>query len=296
MRVQLIANPIAGGGAGADSAERVAAMLRGRGHRVECHFTRGAGDAQRLAAAAESACDCLFVVGGDGTLNEVLNGLEDPSRVPLALLAVGTANMLARDLDLPSEPGAAAALVESETTRSVDLARIGKHRFFGNVGVGFDAAVVADIARRRAGTLGFRAYLAPIFRVLSRYREPLLEVRMDGGAPRLAGWVVVSNLSNYGGLFTFSPEARCDSGHLEVCVFTRARRRDLVRAAAASRRGRLEALPGVSYHSARRIVVTSGEPVPVQVDGDAWGTTPVELAIEPSPVRILVSAPRAGAG
>ena len=112
-----------------------------------------------------------------------------PSRVPLALLAVGTANMLARDLDLPSEPEAAAALVESEATRNVDLARIGNHRFFGNVGVGFDAQVVADIARRRAGTLGFRAYLAPIFRVLSRYREPLLEVRMNGGAPLLAGWV-----------------------------------------------------------------------------------------------------------
>jgi YegS/Rv2252/BmrU family lipid kinase len=288
MRVYLIANPIAGGGSGAGAAERVAAVLRGRGHRVECHFTRGAGDAQRLAAAAGSTCDCLFVVGGDGTLNEVLNGLDDPSRLPLALLAVGTANMLARDLDLPSEPEAAALLVESQATRNVDLARIGEHRFFGNVGVGFDAQVVADIARRRAGTLGFRAYLAPIFRVLSRYREPLLEVRMDGGAPLLAGWVVVSNLSNYGGLFRFSPDARCDSGHLEVCVFARARRRELVRAAAVSRRGRLDAIPGVSYHTARRLVVTSGEPVPVQVDGDAWGTTPVEVEVEAQPVRVRV--------
>ena len=205
----------------------------------------------------------------------------------LAHLALGTANMLARDLKLPRDPEGVAELVESGATRRIDLGRIGERRFVGNVGVGFDALIVREIGRTRRGVLGYRSYVGPILRSLADYRPPQLEVRIDGEEPRACSWVIVSNLRNYGGLFEVSDRAGCDSGRLELCVFERARRTDLVRYFVAGMRGRLTRARGVSFHAARRVRI-SGDEVPVQVDGDTWGTTAAELEIQPAAASILV--------
>ena len=284
----IIANPISGRGAAPAAAERLGNVLGQAGHVVERLATRARGDAGRFAAAAESGFDRIVVAGGDGTLNEVLNGLADPTRIPIAFLALGTANMLARDLGLPRDPEGVAALVESEAIRRIDLGRIGKQRFIGNVGVGFDALVVERIGRMRQGALGYRSYVLPIVRLLAGYREPRLEVRIDDGEPLACGFVVASNLRNYGGLFQVSERARCDSGALEVCVFERAGMLDLVRYGIAGMLARLGRQGGVAIHCAQRVRI-SGDPSPVQVDGDPWGATPVELEIEPAAASILVS-------
>jgi diacylglycerol kinase (ATP) len=286
VRVMVIVNPISGRGAAPEASERLGEALRERGHRVERRVTRARGDAGRFAAEADRGFDRIVVAGGDGTLNEVLNGLPDPTRVPVAHLALGTANMLARDLALPRDPRGVAALLENGIVRRIDLGRIGKQRFLGNVGVGFDALVVERIGRMRRGALGYRSYLIPIARSLVSYRPPRLQARIDGGAPHACGFVIVSNLRNYGGLFRISDRARCDSGAFEVCLFERARVRDLLRGALAGFRGRIERQPGVLTCAARRIRV-DGEAAPVQVDGDSWGTTPIELEIEPAAASIL---------
>jgi len=287
MRVLVIVNPISGRGAAVDAARRLGLQLLRRGHRVEQRVTRGAGDAERFARESAQSFDRIVIAGGDGTLNEVLNGLPDPLRVPVAHLALGTANLLARDLHLPRDPDAVAELVESDVTRRIDLGRIGERRFVGNVGVGFDALIVREIGRMRRGVLGYRSYVGPILRSLAEYRPPQLEVRIDGGESRACGWVVVSNLRHYGGLFKISDRASCDSGRLELCVFERAKGTDVVRYFVAGMRGRLTRARGVSFHAARSVRI-SGDEVPVQVDGDTWGTTPVELEIQPAAASILV--------
>jgi diacylglycerol kinase family enzyme len=86
----------------------------------------------------------------------------------------------------------------------------------------------------------------------------------------------------------FADRARCDSGHLDVCVFPRAGVRDLLRYARAARAARVSRLEGVEYRTARRVRITSPEPVPVQVDGDHWCETPIDIDLEPSVVPILV--------
>jgi YegS/Rv2252/BmrU family lipid kinase len=232
------------------------------------------------------------IVGGDGTLNEAVNGLPDPGAVPLVHLAVGTANMLARDLRLPRRPRAVAALVERGDPRRIDLGRANGRGFLMNASCGFDAMVTETIRARRSGALGFHAYPLPILRTLRRYREPRLEVRLDGGEPVAAALVIVSNLRNYGGLFVAADRARCDSGHLDVVLCRRARRRDLVRYLAAALLRRVSRLEGVAYRSASRITIDAQEPVAVQIDGDHAGTTPLEIEVEPAAVPIV--APSAG--
>jgi len=237
------------------------------------------------------APDRIVVVGGDGTLNDVANALPDPGAVPLAQLALGTANMLARDLHLPRTPGGVAALVDEGVVRRIDLGRANGRRFLMNASCGFDARVVEALARRR-GALGFRGYARPILEALRGYREPRLAVRIDGQAPRAAGLCIVTKVRNYGGIFRLADGARCDSGSFVACLFERARVRDLPRIAAAGLAGRVGRLRGVGFHEARAVRIEAPDPAPYQVDGDWRGTTPLEITVEPRALPILAPGPR----
>jgi YegS/Rv2252/BmrU family lipid kinase len=302
MRILVVANPVAGAGRGGSEADRLVPLLEERGHRVDLAFTGGPGDARRSVAERVRAepPDRIVVVGGDGTLNEVVNGLPDPAALPVAQLAVGTANMLARELGLPRRAEGVVDVLERGELRRIDVGRANGRRFLMNVSCGFDAMVVESIASRRSGILGFHAYVRPILEGLGRYREPRLAVRLDAGEARPAALVIVSNLQNYGGLFSVSDRASCDSGHFVVCVCRRARRRELVGYLLAAFMRRLSRVRGVEIATAKRIVIESHEPVAIQIDGDYAGTTPLEIDLEPARVAIAVprnaSVPSHGAG
>jgi diacylglycerol kinase family enzyme len=150
--------------------------------------------------------------------------------------------------------------------------------------------VVQAIERTRSGSLGFRGYIAPILRTLIDYEPPALRVSIDGKRPRCVALALVSNVRSYAGLFSAADRAQPDSGVLDVCLFPDASVPQLVKYLAAGLVGRVSSLPEVVYRTARRIEIESeGDEVPVQVDGDARGTTPV--AIELAPLRFPVLVP-----
>jgi YegS/Rv2252/BmrU family lipid kinase len=289
VKVLVVVNPIAGGGAAARGAERVVRLLESRGHAVECFSTRNPREAGERVRQRESEgeLDRIVVAGGDGTVNDVLNGLADPSRVPLAHLAYGTANMLARELGIPRDPDTLAALVEGDACRRLDLGRAGARRFLLVASSGFDAMVTQAISRTRRGTLGYPGYARPILHALRRYRAPQLRVSVDGGEPLSGALTIVSNIRNYGGIFSVADRARPDSGVLDVCVFSGERVADLVRYVSAAATRRVSRLPDVRYRTGRRIVIEALEPTAVQIDGDYRGTTPLTLEVEPSVVPVL---------
>jgi len=290
MKVLVVANPAAGSGRGRARADALVRALEARGHAVERFATRAPGDARRRVAEAEGAVERIVAAGGDGTLNEVVNGLADPSRTPLVPLALGTANMLAGALGIPPAPEAVADLVEHGAIRRVDLGLAGRSRFLGVAGVGFDAMVTEVVRRTRKGPLGYRGYAMPILRTLRSYRAPRLRVRLDGGRPSRCGFVIVAKLPNYGGLFAVTPDAKPDSGRLGVCLFRDASFLGLVRIVWPSWRGTLAARSDCIVASATHVSITADgpTPVPVQLDGDAWGHAPVEITIEPAVVPMLV--------
>ena len=287
MHVLVIGNPTAGNGRGRRRAAELVRQLERRGHHVEWFVTTRAGEARSLAARFEGRVDCMVAAGGDGTLNEVLNGLAEAGRTPLVPMALGTANMLARELAIPRDPAGLAALIEADGVRRIDMGRVDETRFLGVVGAGFDAMVTERVRAVRRGRLGYLGYVLPILRTLARYRPPRLRVRLDGGAPVECELLIVGNLRCYGGILRVTAAARCDSGRLDACLFRSAKTAELVRYAGSAFRGRLAEDPQVLYRSATRIEVDGDGAVPVQIDGDAWGTTPVEIAIEPGAGPIL---------
>lgn len=254
----------------------------------EVHFTTDRGDARRRAQSLEPAFDLVACVGGDGTLGEVLAGLGDRD-VPVALLPAGTANVLSIDLGLSAEVDALARAIAGGRTRRIDTARVNGARLsFLVTSVGLDAAIVHEVEKRRHGPIRKSTYLAAGLRALRSYRAPRLAVEADGTALEgRFGLVLVSNVVNYAGFRVLSEDRQLDDGLYEVYLF---RHGSLASLFATSVRALLRGLPGGSCSRirARRVRITSEAPVPCQVDGDAFGTTPVEFAVHPVQSRLVV--------
>lgn len=296
MRIALLCNPASGNGRARRLAPRVETILERDGHAVEIHWTRGHGDATDWARESAAAYERVLVVGGDGTLNEMLNGLEDPGRMPIAQLPTGTANVLSRDLNWSRNPEQVARLLETGKVRRIDMGMAGERRFLLMVSAGFDAMVTRDIRQNRSTTLGYRGYARPIMRVMVGYRPQRVSVEVDGAPPVEGEWVIVANTRNYGGLFTMADRASVDSGHLDVGVLHDASIGRIAGVGLAGLTGGLSGRDDVTYLTGRRVRIDAKEPVPIEVDGDYAGETPVEIQVIPAAVPVLVASRTSGRG
>lgn len=299
MKIRIIGNPVAGGARAAGVVERLAAALQRRGADVSAYFTGAAGDARREAARIGDTYDLIIAAGGDGTLNEVLNGLEHPERTPLTVFPVGTANLVARETGMTGhvERAADAYLRGSILQADLGIARNGageERRFLAVAGAGFDAMVTEAVARSRKKRLGFRGYLGPVWDVLRTYRAPCLRATIDDRIVEESAFIVVSNTRNYGGLFSLCPAAVLTDGFLDVIVWRGKSILSLTGLFAAAFVKQTHRIRGADIRRGRVICIESDEPVPVQVDGDAFGTTPLTVSLVPRGVQLLRYLPPNG--
>ena len=285
MDLQLIANPVAG--RNAEALIRAAqAHLTGRGARVELFLTRGRGDAERFAAQASGGFDRIVVAGGDGTVNEVVNGMGVDSP-PLAILALGTTNVLALEAGLPLGVEAACDLALDGRPTTIHLGLADQRRFVLMAGCGFDAAVVHGVDLQLKRRLGKGAYLVSALRAWLRPQaRPLVIVDEQGGTLHGYG-AIFAKARCYGGRFTLTPRASLLDDTLEVCLILRPGRVALLVAAAALLTGRALPAPWGRQLRGRRFAV-SGAGVPVQIDGDEAGYLPRVFAMNPFPIRLVL--------
>jgi diacylglycerol kinase (ATP) len=284
----IIVNPIAGRGKAAARAERLAAALAAAGVEARVHPTASAGDAEAFAADLAPRSDVLAVVGGDGTLNEVANGVG-AARVPLAFLPCGTANVVAGEFGLPRDPEGLAAAIVARRARRLDAIRFGERRLLMMAGAGFDGAVVEDLAARRTGPIRMRTYVPCIARTFWRYPFPRIRVKVDGREVESAATtVVVANVAGYGGPFSLTPGARPDDGLLDVCVLRPAGRAGLATIVAAAFAHLLPRMRSVAYHRGREVALEADERVALQGDGDPAGTLPATFRVEPGAIDLIV--------
>jgi YegS/Rv2252/BmrU family lipid kinase len=284
----VIVNPIAGRGKAAPRAERLAASLSAAGIEAEIHPTAAAGDAAALAAALAPRADVLAVVGGDGTLNEVVNGVG-AERVPLAFVPCGTANVVAGEFGLPRDPEPVAAAIVAGRTRRVDAIRFGERRLIMMAGAGFDGAVVEDLAARRTGPITMGTYVPCIARTFWRYGFPQIRVRVDGREVESAATaVVVANVAGYGGPFSLTPDARPDDGVLDVCAMRPTGRIGLAAVLAAAFARLLPRMRSVAYYRGTEVALEADDRVALQGDGDPAGTLPATFRVEPGAIDLIV--------
>ena len=293
-RFLLIANPAAGL-ATSTLLEATCERLRAAGaqaHQVRPPSIEAAREEAQRAARA-NAVDAVIAAGGDGTIRQVASGLVG-TEMPLGIIPAGTANVLAIEIGLATKPAAIVdALLNGPATRMA-CARANGELFLLMAGAGLDARVLGLINQRLKNRLGKAAFAAPIVDALSHPVDQL-SVTVDGMTHE-AGWVILANAAHYAGNFVLAPAAAIEAPELQAIIFkarTRATLMSQIMSLAFGRLGMRSAREGdVVITPCHRATVTAAQPVPTQLDGDVFGTTPLEVEAATDTLRLILPAPR----
>lgn len=285
--VYAIVNPVSGRRGIPARLHRLADILRHFGCRLDVDYTTGAGHATLLAKSRPDSADAVLAVGGDGTLNEVVNGMIGQA-TPVLAWGTGTKNLVAGELRMPTDAIDVARTLLTGETRACDVGVVNGRRFIANVGVGFDAECVHNLSRRRRGHITQGDYFWPVWRTFWSHRFPLLRVEVDGLCVfQGRGMVVVGNLQRYGWGARLLPLARYDDGLLDVCVVPCSSRLGMLAQLARIAAERHIGAGGVIYCHARGVSIRSPHRVRTQVDGDAAGDLPVTISVEAGAWSVL---------
>lgn len=285
----LFFNPASGSFSPA-KAEQVQALFRSAGFSPEAHFPQSAGEAEaKVRNLSRSSAEPLLVaVGGDGTVNTLLNGIDNPRSI-LGYVPLGTANVLARELGINSMADAVARIGRREA-RSISVGRavIGANGryFLLMAGIGFDGAVVGDVRSAEKQRIGKGAYLLAAWRQLRDWRPELLTVHTEGETLS-CHTVIVCNAAHYGGNFRLAPAASIFSSDFQVVGMGQGSRKSFTKSAI-----RLILFNSPSHDQAVWIRSASALRIdgsrPLQLDGDPAGYGPVDISLVPNFARLLV--------
>ena len=267
---------------------RVINRLNARGALITTQVVDGIEANKQVArdAAASGDFDCLIAAGGDSTIRGAATGLLGTS-LPLGIVPVGTGNVMATELGLGRRARAIADTLIDGPTRTIHGGLANGEPFFLMAGVGFDAEVVSRLSYRWKKLLGKAAYGGPVLRTLA-HPLPRLNVRVDG-AHHEARWAIVTNASRYGGHFMLSPDTALDKPGLKAVLFQTDSRLDLIRSLLRLAAGRLQTDCNVLLLDCNEVVMRSQSRVPVQIDGEAHGHSPV--TITPADASFLLITP-----
>ena len=282
-RLAVVFNPTAG----RRKAKRLAAalaLLRGAGETVDLERTTARGDAERLAYDAPRE-QTLIIAGGDGTANEAANGRLAAGGGRLALIPLGTANVLAAELGIETSgaggPGGGerpAAPLPPRHRQWPGLRHDGGRRLRCPCGGG--------VSPRVKRLIGKGAYVLEMLRQLARFPFPVYRVTIDGAAHEAAS-VVVARGRYYGGRFVVAPDASLDRAELHVCLFRRGGIFRTLRYAIALGMGNLAKLPDIEIVVGQRVVIDGPPGDPVQGDGDIIARLPVTIELSPVSLELM---------
>lgn len=293
MRVLVLANPISGRGRGLTTSMHLDAALREAGHDVERLATRPDGDLDVLRAAL-AGHDVLVVAGGDGAVRDGCIAAAGTG-VAVYHAPCGTENLFAREWRMDATPQTLLRALERRHVVRVDIGMLNALPFILMASVGFDAAVIEDLAASRRGAITHRSYLGPLWRQWQRWRPRCLRVEVDGERidDDRPGLVVVGNSRQYA--LRMDPALRADmtDGCLDVVFLPTASRLELLRWIAVVRSRRHVLSGPARYECGQRILIEADDgPVRFQLDGEcpppSAEAARLDISVRPGAVGVLV--------
>jgi len=296
----VIANPTAGRGQVAQHLPELERALRARRLDYRIVETQGPGDAERLAREALGGGERFLVaVGGDGTVNEVVNGMMgeegpiDPEAV-LGVVAAGSGCDFVRTFGLPGDAGRATAILQGDSLFPIDIGRVTyttadggtASRYYAGVAEAGLGGAMAARSSRLPRSLGRGRDFLGFWLAVSRFKAP--EIRMvvgDTDVGGVASDVVVANCQYQNGGMRISPRSWPGDGLLDVLVFRGPRSEAFTRLPKLFQGDYLPD-PNVGEYKGRRIALDADRPMPIQADGDVLGTTPATFELIRLPIRL----------
>ena len=284
-RTLAIVNPTARGVPGIERLRDAISSLAGWEATLEA--TTRAGHATELArAAAQRGLDAVIACGGDGTINEIANGLAG-SETAMATVRGGTANVWAKEIGVPKSASEAVHVLVNGEQRTMDLGRAGERYFLLMAGIGFDAGIVKRVSPGLKRRFGAVAYAASVLRAFG-HRSVEADLIVDNDAlPSPLYWLLLGNTRSFGGVLNVTHQAKANDGLLDFCLLQHGGLPRLVWLAIWALLKRHQNRAEVVYRTASSIDVrTPG--LPVQIDGDYLGETPMTFSIAPGALRVIV--------
>jgi YegS/Rv2252/BmrU family lipid kinase len=285
--VIIIANPSARA-ASRRKVEKAAGIITARGFDARVLYTSKRGDAVEFARdAAKKEPRLIIAAGGDGTYNEVANGLAETT-VPMAVLPIGMVNVLAREVGIPLDVKNAVDAALNRTPRNVSLGKItfgGEQRYFLLMaGIGFDARTVATVNLQLKRVLGKAAYVLNGFKTLVSWNPNELTISTDKAG--LYGYALIAcNASKYAGELCVAPDADMADPHLGLFVMHGGGKADILKYVLGIITKRHLKLKDVTYIKAETIKVDGVSDI--QIDGDFVGKSPASITVVPDALRLV---------
>jgi len=286
----IIGNPVSGKGSLA-KIKKAAELLERAGHDVKLMITQKKGDAESFAREISNKSHehaLVIAAGGDGTYNEIANGLIH-SDVPMAILPLGTTSVLAHEIGIPSDIEKAIDIALNGTIRTIHLGRITctevSRYFILMAGIGFDGETVFGISEKIKQYAGKGAYILSGVKAFMRYNPLPLTIKFDN-FPIMTGYnAIIGKAACYGGSFKITPDAKLTEPFLYAFVTHKKGRFDLLRYISGIVKGHPYELKDVSYFRAAEIEV-NGQ-AHIQIDGDYAGTAPAKIEVVPDALSLV---------
>lgn len=317
--VLVVVNPTAGARSGQAAVDQLVTLLEGDGFAVEVCPEIDRVSQRAAELLAEQRLRAVVAAGGDGTVGLAVN--RTPPGTPIAVLPLGTENLLSKHLGIAPDPAAVFETIKMGAAVQLDAGRAGDRIFLLMASCGFDADVVRRLHGERHGHIHHLSYAKPILDSIRNYQYPEVRVwcepqeteyeatalargeagsrpdatdgptretdRFAAGEPIVARWVFVMNLPRYAAGLQIVPDAVDNDGLLDVCTFKEGSLWSGLTYLAGVLTGQHQSFSDCVTRRARRMRIESDEPVPYQLDGDPGGFTPLDIEVVPGRLTLL---------
>lgn len=291
IKYKLIANPHAGRGKANKVMARTVRLLNARGIRYDLEITAGPNDAEKIAAVAcaREEYAAIIAIGGDGTLNEIVQSAIFTHK-PLGVIPAGTGNDFSKVLNTPKNLEDIIDVVLAGKTKVIDAGKMNRRYFVNGVGIGFDAAVNFNTRGVRWVKAGLAVYFVAFLKTLSKYRPCPMTIRINGETIDQEMFLVsVGNGTTCGGGFKLTPHAKIDDGLLDITMVKPLSLPQLFWHLPKVFQGTIDTTQHAITRRAPGLTITSPHPLPLHVDGELYtleGNT-CEIAVVPGALTVI---------
>jgi YegS/Rv2252/BmrU family lipid kinase len=299
LKAELIINLTAGGGKPRPHLKTIFEYLKENGFNFKASYTSYHGEAIELAQkAADKGIDLIVSIGGDGTANEIVNGIMKSKNNPsLGIIPLGWANDFIKSTDIPSDIIEACKILIKNKTKKIDVGVINNQTYFANIcGIGFDAET-AQLANQMKSKypnlriLGAFVYVfATIKKLLSPFSYHNVKIKFDGQEIHSKIlFIAISNGKIYGGRFNITPEAILDDGLLEICLVEEMGRFKYLSIIPKVFKGTHASIKGIKFYRAKEVTIQSSETILAQVSGEVIeGQKEFIITLLPKSLKLIV--------
>ena len=296
MRFKLILNPIAGRGRGERMKEQILARLKQSGCEHDISFTGQKGVGKLLAKqAAADGYDIVIAAGGDGTVNEVVNGIAG-SQSAIGVVPLGTGNDFAMMIGMPKDPLACLDRILQGRMQTVDLCRVNDRYFASSVGAGFDGECTYTANHRFKHLRGMIVYILSVFTTVFSYHPRHVRLTIDGTTrEQEITLLAVANSRSYGGGMLVAPDAVVDDGLFDICLADKMSPFRIMYMLPRFIKGKHLTMREVTMYKGREIILESTTPIYYQVDGEFFEDTRLVMRLIPHGLEVAGAAFKASA-